>query len=270
MKKLFISALCLATLWSCANSEDTPPQTEAGNLYMQFSVKMETTRSATDGEGKTNSDATPDYEVGKNYENTISTVDVVLSKDDKYFIAQDVKIASAATDTYVASFNTLQLEAGATYKVYIYANSKAPEALNEDATSSETIANITKNNNFWMTNAYAAEEVKLPTDLAPYTQPQTPLNLGAHYVERSMARFDYMAVNEGNIYALGTVNVTLTDVALINQSKEFSICSVVYQMMVLIRTGLSVVLRLPITLLLILTMLQRQMAMLMLPILMLT
>lgn len=228
MKKLFISALCLATLWSCANSEDTPPQTEAGNLYMQFSVKMETTRSATDGAGDTNSDATPDYEVGKNYENTISTVDVVLSKDDQYFIAQDVKIASAATDTYVASFNTLQLEAGATYKVYIYANSKAPTALNEDATSTAAVADITKENNFWMTNAYAAEDVKLPADLAPYTQPQTPLNLGDHYVERSMARFDYMAVNENNVYALGkdkdgatTVNVTLTDVALINQSKEF-------------------------------------------------
>lgn len=220
MKKLFISALCLATLWSCANTEEPAPQTEAGNLYMQFSVKMETTRSATDAEGETNSNANPDYEVGQNYENTISTVDVVLSKDDKYFIAENVKIASAATDTYVASFNTLLLEAGATYKVYIYANSKAPTALNEDATSTAAVADITKENSFWMTNAYAAKEVILPTDLAPYTQPQTPLNLGDHYVERSMARFDFMPKNN-NMYNVGAATITLTEAALINQSKEF-------------------------------------------------
>lgn len=222
MKKLFISALCLATFWSCANSEDTPPQAEAGNVYMQFSVKMETTRSATDGAGDTNSDASPDFEVGLDKENTISSVDIVLTNGTDYVVAKSVTdIASAAKDTYVASFSTLELKESTAYDVYIYANCNAPESKDLDATSDATIASMTADNGFWMTNAVKAVTVTLPADMSLYTQPQTPYNLGAHKVERSMARFDYMPINN-NAYEIGeSATVTLTEAALINQSKAF-------------------------------------------------
>lgn len=201
------------------------PDTQEGQLYMQFSVNMLTTRTGTDGEQEYPSDATPDFEVGKDHENTISKVDIVLTNADSYVVAKNVVPAAASKDTYVASFNTLELTAGATYDVYVYANCEAPTAKNIDQVSTESVDNITKANNFWMTNAYAPVAKTLPNDLSLYTQPHNPLNLGSHYVERAMARFDYMPINDNKYDILKgeTVNatITLTEAALINQSKAF-------------------------------------------------
>lgn len=224
MKKLFVCALALAAFVACDKEPNVVGGDEAGKVYMSFSVKMETTRTGTDEDGDTNSDATPDYEVGKDRENKISKVDIVLANaEGAYVVADNVVPAAAAVDTYVASFNTTALAPNATYQVYVYANCDAPQALALDATSTATVTEMTGANNFWMTNAYAAVDVTLPADLSPYTQPQNPLNLKSHYVERAMARFDYMPKGpytlsdaEGNDIA-----VTLTDAALINQSKAF-------------------------------------------------
>lgn len=222
MKKnlFFIAALLVAMTGCNKEPQQGGPATQEGQLYMQFSVNMLTTRSATDGEQEYPSDATPDFEVGKDRENTISKVDIVLTNaDGAYVIANDVVPSAASKDTYVASFNTLELTAGATYDVYVYANCEAPAAKDIDQVSTESVANITKDNSFWMTNAYAPVAKTLPTDLSLYTQPQNPLNLGSHYVERAMARFDYMPKGP---YTLGEgVQVTLTEAALINQSKAF-------------------------------------------------
>ena len=224
MKKLFVCALALAAFVACDKEPNVSGGDEAGKVYMSFSVKMETTRTGTDEDGDTNSDATPDYEVGKDRENKISKVDIVLANaEGAYVVADNVVPAAAAKDTYVASFNTTALTPQKTYQVYVYANCDAPQALALDATSTATVTEMTVANNFWMTNAYAAVDVTLPADLSPYTQPQNPLNLQSHYVERAMARFDYMPKGpyplsdaEGN-----EVAVTLTDAALINQSKAF-------------------------------------------------
>ncbi|MDY2860610.1 MAG: hypothetical protein SOT77_08130, partial [Candidatus Cryptobacteroides sp.] len=224
MKK--INSLLAAALFIAAGCEKSPVDQgnlNEGNLYMQFSVKMLSTRSQTDvNDGDSNSNANPDTEVGLDKENKISTVDIALVKDnDQYFVAKNVTPSAASADTYVASFSTLELTAGAKYKVYIYANCSAPAAFNIDEVSNATIGAMTADNKFWMTNAYSATEVTLPSDLAPYTQPNTPLNLGAHKVERSMARFDYMAKNTGNVYNMDNgLTLTLTHAALINQSKE--------------------------------------------------
>lgn len=202
------------------------PDTQEGQLYMQFSVNMLTTRTGTDGQEKYPSDANPDYEVGKDHENTISKVDIVLTNaDGAYVLANDVVPSAAAKDTYVASFNTTALTAGTTYDVYVYANCEAPATKNIDEISTESITNITKANNFWMTNAYAPVAFPLPTDLSLYTVPQNPLNLGSHYVERAMARFDYMPINDNKYEILKdeavNATITLTEAALINQSKAF-------------------------------------------------
>ena len=218
MKKFYyLLAAALFVAASCEKSPVDQGTTDAGNLYMQFSVKMLSTRSQTDNTGDSNSNANPDTEVGKDYENKISTVDIALVKDDQYYVARKVTPSAANADTYVASFSTLDLTAGAKYKVYIYANCNAPAAFNIDEVSNATIGAMTADNKFWMTNAYSANEVELPSDLAPYTQPNTPLNLGSHTVERSMARFDY---KQAGAFDMGAgLTLTLTEAALINQSK---------------------------------------------------
>lgn len=218
MKK--INYLLAAALFIAAGCEKSPVDQgnlNEGNLYMQFSVKMLSTRSQTDNTGDSNSNANPDTEVGLDKENKISTVDIALVKGDQYYVAKNVTPSSANADTYVASFSALELTAGATYKVYIYANCSAPSAFNVDEVSDATIGAMTADNKFWMTNAYSAGNAELPSDLAPYTQPNTPLNLGSHTVERSMARFDYKQAGAFNMGA--GITLTLTDAALINQSK---------------------------------------------------
>ncbi|MGM9793626.1 MAG: Mfa1 family fimbria major subunit [Candidatus Cryptobacteroides sp.] len=218
MKK--INYLLAAALFIAAGCEKSPVDQgnlNEGNLYMQFSVKMLSTRSQTDNTGGSNSNADPDTEVGLDKENKISTVDIALVKDGEYYVAENVTPSSASADTYVASFSTLELTAGATYKVYIYANCSAPDAFDVDEVSNATIGAMTADNNFWMTNAYSATEVTLPSDLSPYTQPNTPLNLKSHTVERSMARFDY---KQAGAFDMGAgLTLTLTEAALINQSK---------------------------------------------------
>ena len=218
MKKFYyLLAAALFVAASCEKSPVDQGTTDAGNLYMQFSVKMLSTRSQTDNTGDSNSNANPDTEVGLDKENKISTVDIALVKDDQYYVARKVTPSAANADTYVASFSTLDLTAGAKYKVYIYANCNAPAAFNIDEVSNATIGAMTADNKFWMTNAYSANEVELPSDLAPYTQPNTPLNLGSHTVERSMARFDY---KQAGAFDMGAgLTLTLTEAALINQSK---------------------------------------------------
>ena len=210
------AAAAMLVLLSC-NKEPLTQEGNSGNLYMQFSVKMLSTRSKTDNTGDSNSNANPDTEVGLDKENKISSVDIALVKDDQYYVAKNVTPSAASADTYVASFNTLDLTAGATYKVYIYANCSAPAAFNINEVSNATVAEMTADNKFWMTNAYSAGDAKLPTDLAPYTQPNTPLKLGTHTVERSMARFDY---KQAGAFDMGAgITLTLTEAALINQSK---------------------------------------------------
>ena len=221
MKKTLLSAAALLMALTACNKEPVGGSAvDNGSVYMQFSVNMLSTRSQTDGEGDSNSNATPDTEVGLNKENTISTVDIALVGPGSTVVAANVTPTAANASTYVAKFDTKALVAGTKYKVYIYANCSAPETFDVNAVSEATVADMTADNKFWMTNAYDAADVTLPGDLAAYTQPNTPLSLGSHTVERSMARFDYKAQNAGNVYDMGAgLSLTLTDAALINQSK---------------------------------------------------
>ena len=221
MKKTLLSAAALLMALTACNKEPVGGSAvDSGSVYMQFSVNMLSTRSQTDDKGDSNSNANPDTEVGLNKENTISTVDIALVGPSSTVVAANVTPTAANVSTYVAKFDTQALEAGKTYKVYIYANCSAPAAVDVDAVSEASVAEMTADNKFWMTNAYAAAEVELPENLAAYTQPNTPLSLGSHTVERSMARFDYKAKNAGNVYDMGAgLSLTLTEAALINQSK---------------------------------------------------
>ena len=219
MKKFYyLLAAALFVAASCEKSPVDQGTTDAGNLYMQFSVKMLSTRSQTDNTGDSNSNANPDTEVGLDKENKISTVDIALVGEGSTVVASNVTPTAANTSTYVAKFDTKALVAGKAYKVYIYANCPAPAAVDIDAVSEATIAEMTADNKFWMTNAYKATAVTITADdLKKCTTPQNPCNLGAYTVERSMARFDYKQAGAFNMGA--GITLTLTDAALINQSK---------------------------------------------------
>lgn len=233
-KSLYFMAALLVAMVGCNKEpqQTSTSGTEDGKVYMQFSVNMLTTRSGTDStedDKYGSSDANPDTEVGLAKENTISTVDLVLTNDEEYIITSiktnDIEAATGVANTYIASFQSEDLTAGATYSVYVYANSSAPTTKDLDATSKVAVSDMTKDDLFWMTNAYEATTVTLPDDLSAHTQPNTPFNLGAHYVERSMARFDYMPINN-NVYSIMKddavhATITLTDAALINHSNEF-------------------------------------------------
>ena len=221
MKK--INYLLAAALFIAAGCEKSPVDqgtTNEGNVYMQFSVKMLSTRSATDNKGdnggNSNSNATPDTEVGLAKENTISTVDIVLVGSNTVK-ATNVTPVAADGSTYVAKFDKKTIAAGK-YDVYIYANCTSPETFAIDQTSDADVSAMTQDNKFWMTNAYAAAQVDITAEaLKACTTPQNPYNLGAHTVERSMARFDYKQSGAFNMGA--GITLTLTDAALINQSK---------------------------------------------------
>lgn len=224
-KTFFFMAALLVAMTSCnkepkVENESISPDDK---VYMSFSIKAAGTRSSTDTEGDTNSDAKPDYEVGKDFENTISKVDIVLANDESYVVAEDVKPNGSVGNKFIASFSSLELEADTEYDVYIYANCDAPATTKDlHAVSNAPIEDMTKDHSFWMTNAYEAKSVTMPEHMSIHTSPASPLNLGAHAVERSMARFD---INPHKGYEFWIDNsrtlISLTDAAIINHSIDF-------------------------------------------------
>lgn len=220
-KNFFFMAALLVAMTGCNKElqDGGKELSSSDKVYMSFTIKTPTTRSATDTEGNTNSNANPDYEVGKDYENTISKVDIVLLNDNSYVIADNVRPSGSVDNKYIAAFNSLELQADTKYDVYIYANCDAPASKDLDAVTNAKVADMTKNNSFWMTNAYAAKSVELPENMSIYTSPATPLNLGSHDVERSMARFDIMPYKYYDFEIVpDDLWVTLTEAAIINQS----------------------------------------------------
>lgn len=219
-KNFFFMAALLVAMTGC-NKE---PQMENNGIssddkvYMSFSIQTLTTRSATDSteeDDYASSDADPDVEVGLAKENKISSVDIVLRNANSYVCATVTNPTQDGNDqTWVAEFNSTMLATNTDYEVYIYANCSAKQDVH--ATSGATITEMTADNKFWMTNAYEPATVKFQS----YSTDKTnPTDLGTHYVERAMARFDYMPKDP---YTLGDgVVVTLTEAALINQSREF-------------------------------------------------
>lgn len=224
-KNFFFMATLLVAMTGC-NKELQDGENELSSsekVYMSFTIKTPTTRSATDNAGDTNSNANPDYEVGKDYENKVSKVDIVLTNDSgDYIVAEEVTPTGVIDNKYIAAFSSLDLEAETEYDVYIYANCKAPEDKDLHATSNATIEEMTQHDKFWMTSAYEAKSVTLPANMSIYTSPASPLNLGVHPVERSMARIDIAPYKNYDFEIEDTeVYVTLTEAAIINQSVDF-------------------------------------------------
>lgn len=233
MKKGFflLSALLFAAVGCNKDAQEGNNGIGNGdNVYMSFSIQTLTTRSGTDESGNTNSDASPDFEVGQDYENKISSVEVVLRNENSYISSsfvtpvEEADTLATSPKKWIATFPSSQLVNNTQYQVYIYANCGGKIDVN--AESNVAISEMTAQNKFWMTNAYEPQNI---TFESYSTDKGNPTDLGTHYVERAMARFDYMdrgeytlvEDNDGTADVDETIKINLTEAALINQSKAF-------------------------------------------------
>lgn len=232
-----------------ANNEESTEESTS-QVFMQFNLELPAvSRSTTQTEG--GSDA--GVEIGKDYENQVSEVLVVITDatDDKFITGSTVTnlIPTGSNTTYVVPFNTNKLVnyVEKPVNIYVYCNptSKLKEGLesedgiNVNATytltseTDETIWSITdgenntKNGHFLMTNADNNYKRTLPANLDNYKVESNPFDLETIKVERAAARFDYKSSVDDETYTLmgedgkAEVTVTLTDMALVNLSKEF-------------------------------------------------
>ena len=218
-KSIYLMAAFLVALTACnKESQMENDKISAGDkVYVTFSIQALTTRSATNNDSGNygTSDADPGVEVGLAKENKISSVDIVLRNANTYVCASVTSPTQGKdASTWIATFNSSQLVTDTDYEVYIYANCSAKQ--NIDAIEDEAIADMTQDNKFWMTNAYTPGTARFT---AFSTDSNNPTPLGDFYVERSMSRFDYMP--KGPYTLADGVKVTLTQAALINQSKAF-------------------------------------------------
>lgn len=234
---------------SVNNEESTEESTS--QVFMQFSLELPAVSRSTTQTGG-GSDA--GVEIGKDYENQVSEVLVVITDatDDKFIAGSTVTnlIPTGNNTTYVVPFNTNKLVdyAGDPVNIYVYCNPtselkdklKKEEDIDVDASytltsaTDETIWSITKGTtdnekigHFLMTNADKNYKRTLPANLDNYKVESNPFDLKTINVERAAARFDYKSSDSDETYTLmgedgkEEVTVTLTDMALVNLSKEF-------------------------------------------------
>lgn len=238
-----------------ANNEESTEESTS-QVFMQFSLELPAvSRSSTtsdDDDNYVSSDA--GVEIGKDYENQVSEVLVVITDatDDKFITGSTVTnlIPTGSNTTYVVPFNTNKLVnyVEKPVNIYVYCNPtselkkglESEDGIDVNATytltsaTDETIWSITdgdnntKNGHFLMTNADGDYERTLPANLDNYKVESNPFDLETIKVERAAARFDYKSSVADETYTLmedengdPEVTITLTDMALVNLSKEF-------------------------------------------------
>ena len=241
-------AMGIATAFSaCSDEVDLSANNGGGTeestsqVFMQFNLELPAVSRSTTQIGG-GSDA--GVEIGKDYENQVSEVLVVItdategSTYDKFIAKSSVVTPSSANNTtYVVPFKTTELtsSAGKSVNVYVYCN--PTEELTKATTfdvnkdyyklTDATNATIWTKNKFLMTNADNDYKRTLPANLDNYKVESNPFDLETIKVERAAARFDYKSSVADETYTLMEkdgkveVTVTLTDMALVNLSKEF-------------------------------------------------
>lgn len=259
--KLMFAALLATGFWACSDEVDVPDNggTETTDkVYMSFDLQLPTaTRSATDATGTTNSDATPDSEEGTDAENAVSSMCVVLAtKDNSNNFTQAATsnlLKPQSTDNpdgytgsgdgpYIATFeeDALNIPEGTSVTVFVVCNPSVDATGNPDVSNlftktgtvaendKELTSTIAKAHNFLMTNAKATTTITMPsTAVLNASTKSNPIDLGEVQVERVAARFDYKdgspATTEPHTYPIENtgVNVVLTDIALMNLSKNY-------------------------------------------------
>ena len=229
MKKIsFLMAALLVAMTGCQKEPQQTVDAEGSNVYMSFSVQA-VTKSSTDSTGDSNSDADPEIEVGKEDENKISDIQIFLQNGDNTIKATNVNLVGGGVN-YTATFKEERIQSNKEYSIYVICNEGTSIANPNADTSVKGISdwngtelNISKDNNFLMTNAKTALKKFISADeLKACMNPATPLNLGLVEVERTVARFDYAQTKEGHLYEVAgnDVKIYLSEAAVINVSKE--------------------------------------------------
>ena len=231
MKRIsFLMAALLVAMTGCQKEpQQNAETTEGGEVYMSFSVQA-VSKSSTDATGESNSNADPEIEVGKEDENKISNIQVFLQDGTNTIKATNVNLVGGGVN-YTATFKEEGIKSNKEYSIYVICNEAtelddpdANESVKEISDWNGTELNISKDNNFLMTNAKTALKKFISADeLKACMSPATPLNLGLVEVERTVARFDYAQVKDGHLYSItgnDNVKIYLSEAAVINVSKE--------------------------------------------------
>lgn len=223
-----MAALLVAMTGCQKEPQQNAETTEGGEVYMSFSVQA-VSKSSTDATGESNSNANPEIEVGKDVENKISSVQVFLQDGTNTIKATNVNLVGGGVN-YTATFEEEKIYADTEYSIYVICNeSESINNPNADISVKSILGwngtelNISKDNNFLMTNAKKVVPIKVSDEqLKASMSPATPLNLGTIEVERTVARFDYAQVKTGHLYEVAgnDVKIYLSEAAVINVSKE--------------------------------------------------
>ena len=265
---LLAGALAMG-MWSCSSDEPVPDPTPGpdskGDVYATLTLALPGSRSETNTPGGDNGDypasSTNGNEVGKDYENNVDAIYVVLAQRDattqkftyaakSYSSSVKNQSNSAATFTIIFQSDDLEKLVGKgpeTVYVFTYCNPSATlKTYLDGLTSGEfvdevyTLANendesFAAKNNFLMTNALLrSKEIPAHSTLIKENNTvATAFDLGEVKVERVACRFDLeekpadgdLPKNaytiDDNVSGLPIAYVEVNGMALINEAKEF-------------------------------------------------
>lgn len=229
---MLAAGLLTLGLWSCASDEPAPGpgNTTEGDVFARLTLQLPTTRSTTnteDGNDDAPASSTNGNEIGKDYENNVDEIYVVLaSLNDagKYEVisssaSQAILQQTAAAPTYSVQFQSEDLEkyvnsgeggATAAKPAYVFAFCNPTADLkakladkNLPGTSDIFYSSLTETDgdnlkaatkrSFLMTNAMITT-VNLPNLqelISGHNTQATAFNLGTVKVERVVSRFDF-------------------------------------------------------------------------------
>lgn len=128
--KILMSGLAALCLWACSDEANVSQPANAENdVYVEFGVQLmqgSSSRSTTtDGEDGNGSNSTGGAEVGKNYENSVKEILLVLTKaDGSLIVSQRLDVEPKEDGKYPRLVTTLDRSALETYKtgeIYAYA-----------------------------------------------------------------------------------------------------------------------------------------------------
>ena len=267
-------AVCLTACNDDIGTGSNVPAEESEGIYLKFALDLPSgsgSRSKTDTEENEDYGSSSDgTEVGKDHENRINQIMLDFTdENNNYLTSTNVTSVTPTTSTENEYVITVPPERLAEYVspepeqgeeaeqriAYVYAYCNPTDELRALAGAAEGSTEVTnfiqkahtitdsenasvwQDNNFLMSNA-VKHEITLPESWNENLSSGNPYDLtptGPIKVERSVARFDYKATHENNIYrvrkSLNSENdddtdnpgiyIQLTDVALINMSKSF-------------------------------------------------
>lgn len=257
-KKYLFGALSLLTLSACSN-EDAPAAPDAGqngDTYATIRLSFATgSRSTTITPPEENTNSSDGFEIGKDEENKISSLQIILAQiENGSYVAKAVSkqkdnpFYNETSDLYTVTFDNKELLdiAGKDVSIFAICNSKVDFKAGDDLTNAiastgdgitvEKIeADYAKNNYFLMVNAPETTVKTIPTKKIPeaevlyanHSSKEKAFDLGTIRVARVAARFDFKMVqnntypiNDANVDTL-IANIKLIEMAPVNVAKDF-------------------------------------------------